>query len=135
MIITEQTIVKNVNDAIKSLPDKTRGKVSDGYHTFDELYDHRITLFIALSNLIRRMEITHGKIFESGVWKSKYHHDNTMFDGWFIAGIGRAKDVQMTYHLPIERWDELDVLEIDKAPEWDNHTPADVIERIKKYLY
>lgn len=23
-------------------------EVSDGYHTFDELYDHRITLYIAL---------------------------------------------------------------------------------------
>ena len=24
----------------------------DGYHTFDELYEHRIALFIALANII-----------------------------------------------------------------------------------
>jgi len=39
---------------------------SDGYHTFDELYDHRITLFIALCRFVDN------RVFIGGeVWRSK----------------------------------------------------------------
>lgn len=40
--------IKEINEAIKLLPNA--GEVSDGYHTFDELYEHRVALFIALCN-------------------------------------------------------------------------------------
>lgn len=101
----------------------------DGFHTFEELYDHRIALFIALCRTLQDLYIENDIGF-GDVWKSKLHSDGTMFDGWFIAGIFRNDGNQITYHLPIDRWDELEAIELEKAPEWDGHTPDDVISRI-----
>lgn len=105
--------------------------VSDGYHTFDELYDHRITLYIALCRHMHDLYALEnpGKY---KIWKSKKHSDESEWEGWFILGIGQNKGEQITYHLPLDRWDEVSfVEEIEKAPEWDGHTPADVLERLK----
>lgn len=111
--------------------------VSDGYHTFDELYDHRMTLFIALGRMIALMcSYLHPSQEDKRipVWRSKLHSDLlTMYPGMFIMGIGKAKGEQMTYHLPIERWDETNFAEtLEAAPEFDGHTPDDVIARLKK---
>ena len=100
---------------------------SDGYHTFGELYEHRIALFIALC---RTYADTH---FPIEVWRSKLHFDGSSFDGWFIMGIRKEKGNQITYHLPMSKWDETDFAEtLECAPEWDGHTSADVLERLKK---
>lgn len=110
----------------------------DGYHTFDELYEHRITLFIAFckelaANRIREA-IQGGMVRYAKVWRSKLHSDGTMFDGgWFILGIGKDKGDQITYHLPIAKWDETHFAEtLIKAPEFDGHTSEDVLERLKR---
>lgn len=100
-------------------------QVSDGYHTFDELYDHRIILFVKLCEAYNDM----GRYI---VWKSKLHHDGSAYEGWFIMGIGTMKGDQMTYHLPMKFWEETEhITELDKAPEWDGHTSNDVLERLK----
>lgn len=102
------------------------GRISDGYHTFDELYDHRITLFIALC----RLADLHEGAFP--VWRSKMHSDGSFMDGWFILGLEKAKGNQITYHLPIERWDETNFAEtLEKAPDFDGHTSQDVLARLK----
>lgn len=118
------------------------GSVSDGYHTFDELYDHRITLFIALCRQLEQRrdigeEIVPGQVVEItrtfDVWRSKTHHDGTSWDGWFIMGIGTKKGKQISYHIPLSRWDETGFAEtLDRAPEWDGHTSDDVIQRLKE---
>lgn len=96
-------------------------EVSDGSHTMNELYDHRITLFIALCKFIDRK-----------VWRSELHHDGKGYEGWFILGIDKEVGKQITYHLPMSRWEETSFAEtLDRAPEWDGHTPADVLERLK----
>lgn len=110
--------------------------VSDGFHTFDELYDHRITLYIALARLFKQQESTLGEIpaGDSFVWRSKKHSDGELAFGgtWFVLGIGKEAGKQITYHLPIERWDETDFADtLELAPKWDGHTSADVLERIK----
>lgn len=110
------------------------GKVSDGYHTFDELYDHRITLWIALCRVcdFHEKECSYGRNTPTNVWRSKLHSDGTGFDGWFVLGMGRPAGKQITYHLPMNRWTECDFAEtLDRAPEFDGHTPADVLERLK----
>ena len=39
---------------------------------------------------------------------------------------------QMTYHIPESRWEETDfAATLDRAHEFDGHTPADVLERLK----
>lgn len=44
--------IEQTNSAIASLPENEKELVSDGYHTFKELYEHRVALFVALSNAI-----------------------------------------------------------------------------------
>ena len=100
------------------------GKISDGYHTFDELYEHRNLLFAHLveDNLAH-------------AWVSKNHHDGTSFDGWFIAGI-ETRMGQISYHLPMKFWDLFIAMRVrpqDTAPEWDGHTSDDVLQRLKEW--
>lgn len=99
----------------------------DGFHTFGELYDHRISLWIQVCSYAW----IDAKNF---VWRSKNHSDGEpAFGGtWFLLGIGKEKGEQMTYHLPIDRWDECEFADtLDKAPEFDGHTSDDVLERLK----
>ena len=95
------------------------GEVSDGYHTFNELYHHRAVLFSVICNGHPDM-----------AWKSKLHHDGTMYDGMFIVGVN-TPDGQATYHYDIDPyWNMFQVPELPNAPEWDGHTPAQAIERL-----
>lgn len=112
-------------------------KISDGYHTFEELYEHRITLFVALCRKIAReeaMDRFKNKSHElMSVWRSRLHSDGTMFKGSFILGMKYKKGKQITYHLPITKWEETNFAEtLENAPEWDGHTPQDVIKRISE---
>lgn len=105
--------------------------ISDGFHSFKELYDHRIQLFIALCHATNVLIDECGGL-ERSPWKSKKHSDGTEWDGWFIAGIHTEQGKQISYHLPIEKWDELHVQELETAPVWDGHTPDDVLDRLKQ---
>lgn len=102
------------------LPDeKIDGNTSDGYHTFNELYHHRAVLFSVIV-----------KAFPDRAWKSRKHHDGTMYDGMFIVGIDTPQG-QATYHYDIDPyWKMFECKELDRAPEWDGHTPAEAIARI-----
>ena len=107
----------------------------DGYHTFDELYDHRYTLFITLCKAIQLVKYEQNRKWgeDDPIWRSKLHADGTMYDGWFVIGIGREKGEQISYHLPLARWDETDFAEtLPNAPEYDGHTSDDVLERLRK---
>ena len=52
-----------------------------------------------------------------------------MYDDMFIVGI-QTPEGQATYHYHLDCWDLFDVVELDRAPEWDGHTPDQAIERI-----
>lgn len=100
------------------------GFMSDGYHTFDELYHHRAVLFSVICNI--NPEIS---------WKSREHHDPNypMYDGMFIVGI-ETPEGQATYHYDLEPyWEMFNVKELDRAPEWDGHTPDQAIERLMNF--
>lgn len=104
------------------LVDKLRaGEISDGYHTFNELYHHRAVLFSIICNQNKDI-----------AWKSKLHSDGTMYDEMFIVGITTPQG-QYSYHYDINLWSLFDVEELDKAPEYDGHLPKD-IERLKSIL-
>lgn len=95
------------------------GEVSDGYHTFNELYHHRAVLFSVICNE-----------HIDKAWKSLKHDTGDMYDGMFIVGIETPRG-QATYHYNINPyWDMFKVKELPKAPEWDGHTPAQAIARI-----
>jgi YD repeat-containing protein len=101
------------------------GSISDGYHTFDELYDHRHALYLAIL-----------KLHPEGSWISRKHHDDTEWEGWFIAGMTLPTG-SITYHLPDSLWAlalKTDVEVLENAPEWDGHTPNDVVERLLHFV-
>jgi hypothetical protein len=100
------------------------GEVSDGYHTFNELYAHRCALFSALM-----------KSHPTGSWKSLTHDDGSKFDGWFIAGM-ELPNGPISYHLPINQfWDKLhDIVELEKAPKWGGYTSNDVLLRLLEWI-
>lgn len=105
------------------------GDISDGYHTFDELYEHRITLFIAFCKILADKD----GHWSSEIWRSKLHHDGSEYEGWFIMGINKEAGCQMSYHLPFSKWEETEFAEtLEKAPEWDGHTSQDVLERLRR---
>lgn len=114
-------IVNYLADLIE--PQPIDGNTSDGYHTFNELYHHRAVLFsVIVEN------------FATRAWKSKMHADGTMYEGMFIVGI-ETPDGQATYHYDVEPyWDMFRCKEVDRAPEWDGHTPDQAIERIGKLV-
>ena len=105
-------------------------QVSDGFHTIDELYEHRIRLWITLCRYFIQGKASYDS---RNVWISKLHSNGSSFDGRFIMGIGREKGNQITYHLPISYWKECEKTAqvLEKAPEYDGHTSDDVLGRLK----
>jgi hypothetical protein len=104
----------------------------DGYHTFTELYDHRIALWIALCRMTANVDWSEWGIKDPTVWRSKVHSDGTSYDGWFLLGINEEKGKQITYHIPLERWEETDFAStLERAPEFDGHSSDDVLKRLK----
>lgn len=106
--------------------------VSDGYHTFGELYEHRCLLFIMLMGVYD----TAG----DWSWRSRKHDDGSEMPGWFVAGINLPTG-PITYHLPESMWEMLDpvkfgatVQTLDRAPKWDGHTSQDVCNRIREFI-
>jgi hypothetical protein len=91
--------------------------ISDGYHTFGELYEHRHALFLAVCRAYNG-------------WKSLFHDDGTTMNGWFIAGV-ETPGGMATYHLPLSWWSRYNVRELECAPKWDGHSSQDVIERLQ----
>ncbi len=112
------------------IKDADTNLISDGYHTFGELYEHRIVLFIALCKMYNNWRAyTSGRNY---VWRSLKHSDGTSFEGWFVLGMFDEKGKQITYHLPMSKWDECAFAKtIDQSPEFDGHTAGDVLERVK----
>lgn len=111
------------------------GKISDGYHTFDELYEHRCLLFVALIMSNPRIS-----------WRARCNSDGSKLDGWFIAGMDLPTG-QIGYHLPERMWHCFDKIlgpinlsgtgrqgTFDRAPEWDGHTSEDVLKRIAEWV-
>jgi hypothetical protein len=106
------------------------GQLSDGFHNFDQLYQHRIELFITVCKQFR-----FAKDSTRVVWFSRKHSDGTEWPRWFILGIGITKGHQITYHLPVDPYlNRVSAMfeELPQAPEYDGHTSDDVIERLKK---
>jgi len=107
------------------MTDKDIGETSDGYHTFNELYEHRCYLFVALMRCNPKIS-----------WRAEQHEDGSMYQGWFIAGM-QLPSGQISYHMPMSMWDAITGSGIKtsrKAPKWDGHTPADVVKRLAAWL-
>jgi hypothetical protein len=96
------------------------GEVSDGFHTFNGLYEQRMILFAALV-----------KAYKDKAWKSYRHEDGEYCfgGGWFIVGIDTPEG-SYTYHYENKYWDMFDCVDLPKAKHWDGHTEADAETRL-----
>ena len=90
-------------------------KMSDGYHTFADLYEQRLILSAALAKN------------NPHAWKSKRHEDGSVpfGGGWFIMGFDTDEGCY-TYHYELKDWDLFQCKELDKGKPWDGHTSKDV---------
>lgn len=90
-------------------------KMSDGYHTFEDLYEQRLILSAALAKN------------NPHAWKSKRHEDGSVpfGGGWFIMGFDTDEGCY-TYHYELKDWDLFQCKELEKGKPWDGHTSKDV---------
>ena len=90
-------------------------KMSDGFHTFADLYEQRLILSAALAKN------------NPHAWKSKRHEDGSVpfGGGWFIMGFDTDEGCY-TYHYELKDWDLFQCKELDKGKPWDGHTSKDV---------
>lgn len=92
--------------------------LSDGYHTFDELYAHRCALFVRLCLVMK----------EGAAWK----HDLDT-PGWIILYLELPGDGQISYHVPVRFVQRLKRAGISEQPDyaWDGHDSSDVLNRLE----
>ena len=125
--------------------------LSDGYHTFDELYEFRKMYNAALFNewgkaIIHAETIPlktggfkYGKSYKKvkyNVHKSWRHNDGELCfgGGWFIVSAMLPTGL-ISNHYKEEYWDLFKVPEVEKALyEFDGHTPQDVLIRLKNLI-
>lgn len=99
--------------------------ISDGYHTFKDLYDHRTILFSVICNSYKELS-----------WKSKKHYNeevDPMYEGSFIAGINTPLG-DAIYHIKLGFWDEFNIKELDRAPLYDGHKSEEDLIRLKSLI-
>ena len=90
--------------------------VSDGFHTFRQLYYQRMMLFAAIV-----------KQNKDKAWKSLRHEDGELCfgGGWFIVGIDTPEG-SYTYHYEDNYFSLFDCEELEYSKHWDGHTEKDV---------
>lgn len=105
----------DIEEALRAIPAVDVEKMSDGYHTFADLYEQRLILSAALAKN------------NPHAWKSKRHEDGSVpfGGGWFIMGFDTDEGCY-TYHYELKDWDLFQCKELDKGKPWDGHTSKDV---------
>ena len=110
--------ILNIKPVLLEMTSDNIGNISDGYHTFNQLYHQRAILFATIVN--QNKDIS---------WKSYKHSDGKYcFDSngeWFIVGIDTPEG-SYTYHYEKKYWDIFHCIELECGKEWDGHTEEDV---------
>ena len=123
------TIYYNLKDTELKLETEL-SSMSDGYHTFDELYEYRLLYNAAFFNELAEQGVydVHKSKKESD-GKSPFNNENM-----FVV-MAELPTGQISNHYEMKYWNLFNVPIKDKANVWDNHTSKDVCERIRKYLF
>lgn len=116
--------IEELTATISQLEDNAN---SDGYHTFEELYDYRAVLHAAAVRAWRKLDGVH-------VIKSRRHADGEKCfgGGWFIVQ-ANLPEGQVANHYPDKYWDLFDCPERHTAREWDGHTSEVALERMTNH--
>lgn len=130
-------IILSVQKGISDTPDNVRGNYSDGYHSFNELYEFRKLYNAALFNEWAKEEFEdQHSIPKYDVHKSVRHFDGEVIFGgnWFIV-VAILPTGQISNHYHMDDWYLFNVPIEDKAKyEFDGHTAEDVANRLKALL-
>jgi hypothetical protein len=135
--------VEEINNFIssnKENPDFNDNLISDGWHTFGEMYKFRKQYNAALFNEWANYEYgdchsgTTEKTPKYEVHKSWKHNDGEWCFGkekkWFIV-CANLPTGQISNHYKAEAWDLFDIPAFDKALyPFDGHTPQEVLTRL-----
>lgn len=105
-----------------------RENISDGYHTFGELY--------ALRRLYHAYAVQHWIQQGYQVVKSWRHYEGASCfgGGWFIVQAVLPSG-QVSQHYEAQYWDEFDCPSVARADKWDGHTTRDAIRRLADQLH
>lgn len=110
----------------------TLGELSDGYHTFNELYEFRLLYNAAFFNSMKD-----DPNWGFGEHKSWHHADaptESIFDkDWFIV-MATLPTGQISNHYPPEDWELFQIPEREVADKWDGHTTTDVAIRLRQFI-
>lgn len=103
------------------------GNVSDGYHTFNEIYRYRMLYNAAFFNELAKGDVK--------VCKSHKHYDGEecFGGGWFIV-MAELPTGQISNHYENRYWGLFNIPELETAWKWDGHTPNEAADRIESYL-
>jgi hypothetical protein len=122
--------------------------ISDGYHTFDELYEFRkmynAVLFSGWAEAhLSSISLVDSKVYDKVLIEPKYnvhkswkHYDGEpcFGGGWFIVSAMLPTGL-ISNHYKAEDWDLFRVPEVDKALyEFDGHTGKDVLSRLQELI-
>lgn len=120
-------ILLQVQKGIDDTPSDVRGDYSDGYHTFNELYEFRKVFNAVLFNEWGKQN----NLYQ--VHKSIRHSDGEYCfgGGWFIV-VAVLPTGQISNHYELKDWDLFKIPAKDRAMfEFDGHTSTDVLDRLK----
>ena len=142
----KEIINESIQKLITNTDSVTRGNYSDGYHTFNELYEFRKMYNAVLFNEWANQQIRNPRwasednqplnIAKYDVHKSWRHHDGELCfgGGWFVV-VAILPSGQITNHYKAEDWELFKIPVSDKAKyPFDGHTSSDVLARLSKLL-
>ena len=114
------------NTLKKIMEQISTGELSDGSHTFNELYAYRKIYNAAFFNSI---------IGKYKIIKSKRHStgEECFGGGWFIV-TAELPTGQVSNHYKLKDWDLFKCPEQKYADKWDGHTSQIAYERILEYI-
>lgn len=111
------------------------GDLSDGFHTFNELYKYRMLYNAAFFNELAYKRNNDNCDVDYDVHKSKRHSDGEecFGGGWFIV-MAELPTGQISNHYELKDWDLFNIPEKEKANVWDGHTPQEAADRLENFL-
>jgi hypothetical protein len=126
-------VVNRLNRELKHVYDRLElkdkmiedGTLSDGYHTFNELYEFRLLYNACLFN-----EWFSQKKYDVHKSKKHYEGDNCFGGGWFVV-VAILPTGQISNHYNLKYWDyfRCEELKTAKYP-FDGYTSKDVVKRL-----
>lgn len=141
---TTQERAQKIIDIYKENPEFDIKQVSDGYHTFGELYEFRMMYNAVLFNLWAKLDdevlvregLSTHPLYD--VHKSWKHNDGE----WCFGEEKKHFKVsamtpfgEISNHYKAEHWDLFKVPEVEKAKyEFDGHTGLDTLTRLKNLI-